>query len=640
VSVPADRVLRVALGQAVAPRDAALRADTPEALAAAIAARRPGAVHVLALHPEAAGLLDVAAAHGARVVVSAPLVLTPGVRAAVLRCAHAVLPPSDAVRRTLLAQGLPAALVAAPGEEARDRALAGEPAGPGPAEHRPVAVDWLGDHVSHASLALVNRRVGDRLPRGEVDLRRVGRVDTPAPPRAVPADVEVRHAWPPDLTPPAAGRLALIQPWEFGAIPQAWVEPLGRDVDEVWVPSAHVARMYLGAGLDADRVHVLPNGVDLERLRPDGPRLALDAPEGLRLLFVGGWIWRKGGDVLLAAVSRAFAGRDDVTLVVKDFGAQGVYRGASRADLRAAVDAGDPRVLHLTQELDDDGMAALFRACDVLVAPYRGEGFGMPVLEAMACGLPVVATAGGPTDEFCPPGAGWRIRSRRAPMPGGTVDGMPTAGEPWVLEPDVDHLVELLRDADARPQERRARGRAARAAAQALSWDAVAGRYAERLRALAAREPRLARPRGADAPVAWPAPATLRVLAVPAWRGEDRLAELLGAWAAAVPAGTGACLELLADPATDGEPAALEAHVLAAVARAGVDLESCADIDVFMCPATPDRDVRVHAEVDAYVALHDGAPGHARLARRVLEPTAAALRGLHPSPHLPAEEAA
>ena len=89
-----------------------------------------------------------------------------------------------------------------------------------------------------------------------------------APPR--PAAVEVRHQWPPLFDDPGLGRLVLIQPWEFGSIPRDWVEPL-QGVDEVWVPSAFVRDMYVGDGVPADRVHVVPNGVDLDVYRPDGP---------------------------------------------------------------------------------------------------------------------------------------------------------------------------------------------------------------------------------------------------------------------------------------------------------------------------------------------------------------------------------
>ena len=78
-------------------------------------------------------------------------------------------------------------------------------------------------------------------------------------------EVEVRHQWPPDLSRPAAGRLALIQPWEFGSLPRDWQAGLRDDVDELWVPSAFTREMYLEAGVEADRVHVVPNGVDLGR---------------------------------------------------------------------------------------------------------------------------------------------------------------------------------------------------------------------------------------------------------------------------------------------------------------------------------------------------------------------------------------
>jgi glycosyltransferase involved in cell wall biosynthesis len=511
-----------------------------------------------------------------------------------------------------------------------------------------LTVRWVGEHDAPTSLAQINRSVVAALADDDGLVVRAAATDRAEPSAPLPhaADVEVRHQWPPDFRAPQSGHLALIQPWEFGAVPSAWIEPLQTVVDELWVPSEHVRDMYVSSGMDPERVAVVPNGVDLARFTPDGEAYDLDAP-GLRLLFVGGAIARKGIDVLLPAYAEAFAGRDDVTLIVKDFGADGIYRGGDRADLQRMAAAGGrdgvPRVVHLTDTLTDDEIAALYRACDVLVHPYRGEGFAMPVLEAMACGLPTVVTAGGPTDEFCPADAGWRVPSRRAPIPGGQVGGMPLAGDGWMLEPDRDALVAQLRAvADAGDDERRRRGRAGRAAAEAYGWDAVGRAYAQRLRALADRPARLATP--AEYDVAFDEGAGPRLLAVPAYQGVDRLGELLAAWATAAPAGTAGTLTLIADPSHDGEPEQIEGHVMAAAAAAGVDLEQCADVEVRLLHATPGRDAALHAAADGFVPLHGASEGHARRARAagkpVVAPDAASIRAFLAAAPAPAAPAA
>jgi glycosyltransferase involved in cell wall biosynthesis len=486
-------------------------------------------------------------------------------------------------------------------------------AGARPAENPlpagPRAVRWIGDHTLQTSLSIINQEVAGRL-RDEPGLR-VQRVErtgmTADEPLPHVADVEVRHQWPPDLRPAPAGRLALIQPWEFGAIPRDWVGPIGENVDEIWVPSEFVRRMYVESGVEAERVHVVPNGVDLERFTPAGPELELDAP-GVRLLFVGGLIRRKGPDALLEAYRSAFAGRDDVTLVIKDFGGGGVYAGTDREGLRAYAAAGElPRVVLLEDELSGEEMAALYRACDVLVHPYRGEGFAMPVLEAMACGLPVVVTGGGPTDEFCPPEAGWRIRSERRPLPEGRVDQWICAAEPWMLEPDRPHLAQLMAEAVGSSAEDRARrGRVGAEAARA---------YRERVERLATASPRAHRP-APGAALELDGEGAVRVLATPAWRGEHRLGELLAAWAQAAPAGTDACLHLLADSRVDGTADDLAGVVVDAAAAAGVDLDAVADIDLLVRPLQAGDDDRLlHRAVDVYVPLHPACAGHVRHAR-------------------------
>ncbi len=487
--------------------------------------------------------------------------------------------------------------------------------GPGAGAER-LTVRWQGDHGQPTSLSIINDRVIERLSVGRV--QRLNRADGAAldPPLPREADVEVRHQWPPDLSPPRAGRLAVIQPWEFGAIPEQWLAALTEVVDELWVPSDFARDMYLAAGVDPERVVTIPNGVDLEVFTPDGPRRELGHGAGTRFLFVGGLIGRKGADILFSAWREAFAGRDDVTLVLKDFGADGIYRTGERGAIREHVASGAlPRIELIDAELRTDELAALYRACDVLVAPYRGEAFAMPVLEAMACGLPVIVTAGGPTDEFVPDGAGWRIESRRVSFPHNRVDTLATRGRPWMLEPDRPHLVTLLREADAtEPAARRERGALGTAAAQRLPWVAVAARYSQRIAALAARRPMLARPPGLE-PFALEEDVAIRILATPAWRAQDRLGELLAQWTAVSTRETSACLYLLADPSVDGAPEALEARVLAAAAAAGADIDTGADINVLMEPVAPYRDVRLHAAVDAYVPLHAACGGHERLAR-------------------------
>src|SRR5207245_2589543 len=120
-----------------------------------------------------------------------------------------------------------------------------------------------------------------------------------------------------------------------------------------------------------------------------------------------------------------------------------------------------PRILYIHDDLPDDEMAALYRACDVMVLPYRGEGFCMPALEAMASGLPVIVPAGGPTDEFVPDDACWRLPARRAYKPVNRVDEWDTASTPFLLEPDVAALRDMLVEADGDAAGRHARAAAA-----------------------------------------------------------------------------------------------------------------------------------------------------------------------------------
>ncbi|HVU76476.1 MAG TPA: glycosyltransferase [Gaiellaceae bacterium] len=351
-----------------------------------------------------------------------------------------------------------------------------------------VAFTWRGEWGSIHSLAVVNDAIASAAElEPDVAVRR-----QPIDGTGVLSDeVGVAQQWPPSFEPPTAGPFVLYQPWEFGEIPAAWVDPIRLRVDEVWTPSEYARRSYVRAGIAPELVHVVPNGVDLDRFSPEGPRRTFATARGTVFLFVGGTTYRKGIDRLLEAWRRAFTAADDVCLVIKGFGGTTLYRGqtanAAIEEFRALPDA--PEIVLLDDDLAFDEIPALYRGADCLVQPYRGEGFCLPALEGLACGLPVIVTRGGPTDDFTSDDCAWYVGSQPQALPAGALPAhLQPAGGGFMLEPDLDDLVAALRaatDAD----ERGRRAQAARAHAERFSWPAAARIALERVHALAGRAP-------------------------------------------------------------------------------------------------------------------------------------------------------
>lgn len=304
-------------------------------------------------------------------------------------------------------------------------------------------------------------------------------------------DLTIRHQWPPDFRRPAAGKLAVILPWEYGSVPRVWVRAIEENVDELWVPSEFVRSVFRRAGVSGTNIQVIPNGFDPSIFTPQGPT---SRPLGCRrfaFLFVGGAIRRKGIDILLEAYRAAFDSGEDVTLVLHLSGLAGSYQHNSLvASVQSmAADPTAPHVQLLTDTLDDKTMASLYRGCDALVLPYRGEGFGLPLLEAQACGKPVITTAQGPASEFCSEKTAFFISAREVAVPDEPPPLGPMAGKFTWFEPDASELIQTLRRVYNNPGEAAEKGRAAaQSARKKYTWGEIAGMYQKRVQALVETE--------------------------------------------------------------------------------------------------------------------------------------------------------
>jgi glycosyltransferase involved in cell wall biosynthesis len=139
-------------------------------------------------------------------------------------------------------------------------------------------------------------------------------------------------------------------------------------------------------GLSPERVVVTPYGFD-PVYRPDGPTPA----NGSYALFVGGLEPRKDPVAALEAFALV---NGDLRLVLA-----GAARRAAE-EVRATVRRlGLEQRVELRGYVSKDELAALYRGAACLIFPSRYEGFGLPVIEAMASGTPVVATTAGAIPE-------------------------------------------------------------------------------------------------------------------------------------------------------------------------------------------------------------------------------------------------
>jgi starch synthase len=152
------------------------------------------------------------------------------------------------------------------------------------------------------------------------------------------------------------------------------------------------ARIQATYGVESDRIASIPNPIDTDEWRPEDRGAARDALGIPRDAQVVGWhgrvsINKKGLDVLVDALAslRERATSEDTRLLL-------VGSGHDDARLRTALGALDGGVHWVNRLVDDRAeLRGLLAAADVYAFPSRHEGFAVAVVEAMACGLPVVA---------------------------------------------------------------------------------------------------------------------------------------------------------------------------------------------------------------------------------------------------------
>lgn len=279
---------------------------------------------------------------------------------------------------------------------------------------------------------------------------------------------------------------------ETTGVPANWIDGCN-GLDELWVPSEFNKWTFARSGAHVP-IHVMPLGlVDTNYFNPliEGMKI----PGLFTFLSIFEWGERKSPELLLRAFNRAFKADEPVVLICKYSNRDpGVDPEAIIRSLD--LDPAGGRVVYSENEsVPYYQIAQIYRSADCFVLATRGEGWGMPIMEAMACGLPVIASYWSAQQAFLDDDNSYPLQ---VSLTDAEAKCPYYLGFKWAL-PDEDHLIKLLRHVFENQDEARAKGvRAAEDVESKWSITHSAGRMKARLQEVAAAsnpEPRIKRRR-------------------------------------------------------------------------------------------------------------------------------------------------
>jgi len=256
--------------------------------------------------------------------------------------------------------------------------------------------------------------------------------------------------------------------FEVDRVPDFWTGILNQ-MDRIWTPSTWGKKMLESSGVKKP-IAVVPGGVDTDLYTTDAKPFekeeGVDA-ETFKFLYVGKWERRKNTEALIRAYCEEFKPTENVELWLQWFNPFDQFNPFERVfQMNLPTHAS----ITFLQQFAEPLMPRMYRTADAMVLPTRGEGWGLPVTEAMACGTcPIVPNTTSLADYVTPENA-YIVRDMGMEDVGEDKFFSYVPGARWNT-PDIAHLKYLMRYAFEHRDETKAKGeRAAKDVREKWTW--------------------------------------------------------------------------------------------------------------------------------------------------------------------------
>lgn len=234
--------------------------------------------------------------------------------------------------------------------------------------------------------------------------------------------------------------------WETTEQPQDFFEKL-KEFDQVWVPTKWQRDCTIKQGIPAQKVKVVPEGVDTQMFRPRNRVVSNPIERPFRFVLIGRWDYRKSTLECIRAFANTFTEKDNVELVISvdnPFASDGLETTENRLN-HFGISHSKIKIVH---HLSKEDYVELLQSADVFLSCARSEGWNLPLIEAMACGIPAIYSNWGGQLEFAE-GRGIPINIKGEISAGTQLDEYYswTKGAPgFFAEPDFDDLSTKMKE--------------------------------------------------------------------------------------------------------------------------------------------------------------------------------------------------
>lgn len=274
--------------------------------------------------------------------------------------------------------------------------------------------------------------------------------------------------------------------WETTNVPFSWFPNINQ-ADAVMVPSSMNVKALQKSGVTVP-ILLVPHGADVDTFNKSIPPLNIKGTEDtFNFLSIFQWQHRKSPDILFKAFWEEFTSDDNVSLVVKTYWGNSGLKEDQRQVMQSIINyknelgyGNNTASIYASGSLFNDvDMRSIYTMADMFVLPSRGEGVGLPFMEAMSSGIPCIATGWGGQTDFINKTNGLLVDYDLLPTQSNASNGIApsfnqlfTNDMKWA-EPKIESLKSAMRYAYNHQDEMKSLGDKARNTMESMTWDDI-----------------------------------------------------------------------------------------------------------------------------------------------------------------------